>query len=153
MDTCCEGNNNNTATLSPPSHHFVLGTPDFIFYFSTRRTNSESTVTKFDKKVCWIRIQYCTLKLTTVYFIIQDQQYMYLGTLLDTRTNLERKVSNLPVLAKAAGEVAGQLALRLVHDHLLRLSTEKYLNIMRLKVGKINRDVMSLQRVSCPELR
>lgn len=98
----------------------------------------------------WIRIQYYTLKLTTVDFIVQDQQYMYFGTLLDTRSNLERKVSNLPVLAKAAGEVAGQLALRLVHDHLLRLSTEKYLNVMRLKVGKINKDVMSLQRVSRP---
>ncbi|XP_053507835.1 transferrin receptor 1a [Ictalurus furcatus] len=76
----------------------------------------------------------------------QDKQYPYFGTLLDTRSNLEVKASNLLALTKAAGEMAGQMALRLVHDHLLRLNTEKYLNIMRIRVSKISKEVMSLQR-------
>lgn len=72
--------------------------------------------------------------------------------MLDTRKNLESKVSNVLLLAKTAGEVAGQMALRLVHDHLLRLNTEKYLNIMRMRVSKINKQMMSLQRVSLSKL-
>ncbi|KAI5092645.1 transferrin receptor protein 1 [Silurus meridionalis] len=76
----------------------------------------------------------------------QDKPYPFFGTLLDTRRNLESKATNVPALIKSAGEVAGQMALRLVHDHLLRLNTEKYLNIMRLQVSKINKEVMSLQR-------
>ncbi|XP_017351000.1 transferrin receptor protein 1 [Ictalurus punctatus] len=76
----------------------------------------------------------------------QDKQYQYLGTLLDTRSKLQSKASNLLALTKAAGEMAGQMALRLVHDHLLRLNTEKYLNIMRIRVSKISKEVMSLQR-------
>ncbi|XP_053083462.1 transferrin receptor protein 1 isoform X2 [Pangasianodon hypophthalmus] len=75
-----------------------------------------------------------------------DKPYPFFGTLLDTRRNLESKASNVPVLTKAAGEMAGQIALRLVHDHLLRLDTEKYLNVMRIQVNKINKEVMSLQR-------
>lgn len=67
--------------------------------------------------------------------------------MLDTRSKLESKASNLLALTKAAGEMAGQMALRLVHDHLLRLNTEKYLNIMRIRVSKISKEVMSLQRV------
>ncbi|MCJ8745246.1 hypothetical protein PDJAM_G00128070 [Pangasius djambal] len=76
----------------------------------------------------------------------QDKPYPFFGTSLDTRRNLESKASNILAVTKAAGEVAGQIALRLVHDHLLRLSTEKYLNIMRIQVSKINKEVMSLQR-------
>lgn len=85
-------------------------------------------------------------------FLLQDNQYPFLGTLLDTRENLERKTSNLLALIKAAGEVAGQMALRLVHDHLLRLNTEKYLKLMYVKVNKINKEVIILQRVSLTEL-
>lgn len=71
--------------------------------------------------------------------------------MLDTKTNLD-KVSNVLAVTKAAGEVAGLMALRLVHDHLLRLNTEKYLNIMRIHVSRINQEVIKLQRVSLPEL-
>ncbi|KAF5902891.1 transferrin receptor protein 1-like [Clarias magur] len=74
-----------------------------------------------------------------------DKPYPFFGTMLDTRNNLQSKVPNLLARIKAAGEVTGQMALRLVHDHLLRLNTEKYLNIMRIRVNKINKEVMSLQ--------
>lgn len=85
-------------------------------------------------------------------FLPQNKQYPFFGTLLDTRRNLESNAPNLAAVVKAAGEVAGQMALRLVHDHLLRLNTEKYLNIMRIQVSKINKDVMNLQRVRVTEL-
>ncbi|KAM9440014.1 transferrin receptor protein 1-like [Clarias gariepinus] len=75
----------------------------------------------------------------------QDKPYPFFGTTLDTRENLKSRVANLIAQIKAAGEVAGLMALRLVHDHLLRLNTEKYLNIMRIRVNKINKEVISLQ--------
>ncbi|XP_066508335.1 transferrin receptor protein 1-like [Hoplias malabaricus] len=75
-----------------------------------------------------------------------EKEYQYFGTNLDTKRNLDIKTSfNLPALVKTAGEVAGQMALRLVHDHLLRLNVEKYTTILRSNVALINREVISLQ--------
>ncbi|XP_066508360.1 transferrin receptor protein 1-like [Hoplias malabaricus] len=75
-----------------------------------------------------------------------DKQYPYFGTVSDTRANLDSKTSrNLPALIKTAGEVAGQMALRLVHDHLLRLNVEKYTTVIRSTVALINRDITGLK--------
>lgn len=68
--------------------------------------------------------------------------------MLDTRKNLEAKTSpKLLVVAKVAGEIAGVMALRLVHDHLLRLNVEKYKKVLYIHVNKINREVWRLQKV------
>lgn len=78
-----------------------------------------------------------------------NKQYPFFGTMLDTRKNLEAETSTeFLVLAKAAGEIAGVMALRLVHDHLLKMNVEKYKNILRIHIGKINREVMRLQKFS-----
>lgn len=66
----------------------------------------------------------------------------------DSRKNLEAETSpGVLVMAKAAGELAGVMALRLAHDHLLRLNADKYKSVMRLHLGKINSEVMRLQEV------
>lgn len=87
----------------------------------------------------------------------KNKQYPLFGTMLDTKKNLEARTStDLLVVAKAAGEIAGVMALRLVHDHLLRLNLEKYKNVMSLHIGRINREVMRLRKVrplTCTELR
>lgn len=68
--------------------------------------------------------------------------------MLDTRKNLEAETSSeLLVVAKVAGEIAGVMALRLVHDHLLRLNVEKYKKVLYIHVNKINREVRRLQKV------
>ncbi|KAL7850974.1 hypothetical protein AOLI_G00213300 [Acnodon oligacanthus] len=74
-----------------------------------------------------------------------DKEYPFFGTVLDTKRNLDSKIFNLRALTKTAGEIAGQMALRLVHDHLLRLNVEKYTNIIRSKVAQINKEIISLQ--------
>lgn len=51
-------------------------------------------------------------------------------------------------LAKAAGEVAGLVTLRLVHDHLIRLNVAKYTDIIRNYVSQIRSKVETLQGVS-----
>ncbi|KAM9440015.1 transferrin receptor protein 1-like isoform 1-T2 [Clarias gariepinus] len=77
----------------------------------------------------------------------ENKQYPFFGTMLDTRGNLENKTSTkLLVVAKAAGEIAGVMALRLVHDHLLRLNVEKYKSVIGIHVTKIHKEVMRLQK-------
>ncbi|KAI5092646.1 transferrin receptor protein 1 [Silurus meridionalis] len=80
---------------------------------------------------------------------LENKQYPFFGTMLDTRENLEAQMSTgMLVLVKAAGEMAGVMVLRLVHDHLLSLNVEKYKNVMRIHVGKINKEVMRLEKFS-----
>ncbi|XP_062844164.1 transferrin receptor protein 1-like [Trichomycterus rosablanca] len=79
-------------------------------------------------------------------FTDRNKPYPYFGTKLDTRKNLGAFVPNVLGLVKAAGEFAGQMALRLVHDHLLRLHTQKYLNVLRQSVFQINKEVTRLQK-------
>uniref|UniRef100_A0AAR2KWI0 Transferrin receptor protein 1 n=1 Tax=Pygocentrus nattereri TaxID=42514 RepID=A0AAR2KWI0_PYGNA len=75
-----------------------------------------------------------------------DKGYPFFGTMLDTKENLYNATSmNLLVLTKTAGEIAGQMALRLVHDHLLRLNVEAYSSTIRANVAQINKEVILLQ--------
>uniref|UniRef100_A0A4W4HAC9 Transferrin receptor protein 1 n=1 Tax=Electrophorus electricus TaxID=8005 RepID=A0A4W4HAC9_ELEEL len=65
--------------------------------------------------------------------------YKYFGTPLDTKDRLDiatgQKVGDFCV---SAAQVAGQMALRLVHDHLLRLDVTTYTSFLRKHVAKIN---------------
>ncbi|XP_051554932.1 transferrin receptor protein 1-like [Myxocyprinus asiaticus] len=71
-------------------------------------------------------------------FTVNSKLYPF-GTIEDTYENLQRYTSdNTPKLAKAAGEVAGLVTLRLVHDHLLKLSTVKYTSVIRDYVSQIS---------------
>uniref|UniRef100_A0A8C9SYU0 Transferrin receptor protein 1 n=1 Tax=Scleropages formosus TaxID=113540 RepID=A0A8C9SYU0_SCLFO len=62
--------------------------------------------------------------------------YQYFGTLEDTRQKLEYIMSTRTTqFAMAAAQVAGHMALRLVHDHLLRLDVSKYNSKIRSYLG------------------
>ncbi|NXT19761.1 TFR1 protein, partial [Syrrhaptes paradoxus] len=58
-------------------------------------------------------------------FYNKDEEYPFLGTTRDTVENL-KMTDNLYALMRAAAEVAGQIALRLTHDHELFLDFERY---------------------------
>ncbi|XP_049332539.1 transferrin receptor protein 1-like [Astyanax mexicanus] len=82
----------------------------------------------------------------SIRFSSNKGEYPFFDTMLDTRENLINKTSNkFLTLVKTAGEIAGQMALRLVHDHLIRLNVEKYTSILRSNVALINRDLTGLQ--------
>ncbi|XP_051990199.1 transferrin receptor protein 1-like [Xyrauchen texanus] len=71
-------------------------------------------------------------------FTLSSKAYPF-GTIEDTYENLQQYTSyNTPKLVKAAGEVAGLVALRLVHDHLLKLSAVKYTSVIRDYVSQIS---------------
>ncbi|XP_030607288.1 transferrin receptor protein 1-like [Archocentrus centrarchus] len=78
--------------------------------------------------------------------------YSYFGTMLDTRENLNSvTASQVPQLAVKAGQFAGHIALRLVHDHLLQMDLKKYDQLIRRHVVKINTKVKAVQRMQ-PQL-
>ena len=55
--------------------------------------------------------------------------------------------SKVGELAVAAAQVAGQMALRLVHDHLLPLDVERYGKEIRKQVVEVNSRVSRLKQV------
>ncbi|KAJ8010751.1 hypothetical protein DPEC_G00078410 [Dallia pectoralis] len=66
--------------------------------------------------------------------------YPYYGTALDNMDNLQLETNQqLGSLATAAGLVAGQMALRLVHDHVLSLDVSGYVATLSRSVLKINK--------------
>ncbi|XP_031694592.1 transferrin receptor 1a [Anarrhichthys ocellatus] len=79
-------------------------------------------------------------------FTSDNSDYPYSGTMLDTREKLNVVTGNrVTQLAEMATRFAGHMALRLVHDHLLRMDVMKYNNIIRSKVSQINSKVLSIR--------
>ncbi|XP_061093887.1 transferrin receptor protein 1-like [Conger conger] len=74
-------------------------------------------------------------------------EYPYFGTVLDTKEKLDYATDHRTAqLAASAAQFAGQMALRLVHDHLLRLDVDRYVRHFRLFVAKVNRRVYQLKQ-------
>lgn len=72
-----------------------------------------------------------------------------MGTKRDTRDNLNMATSNqVPQLAEVVTRFAGNMALRLVHDHLLRVDLVKYDRVIRSSVNQINSKIKEIKRVS-----
>uniref|UniRef100_A0A8D0A8T8 Transferrin receptor protein 1 n=1 Tax=Sander lucioperca TaxID=283035 RepID=A0A8D0A8T8_SANLU len=81
-------------------------------------------------------------------FTSDNPYYPLFGTKLDTWEKLNLATgSQVPQLAEMATRFAGHMALRLVHDHLLRMDVMKYDKIIRLRVAQINMKVNAVQRL------
>ncbi|NXG74491.1 TFR1 protein, partial [Baryphthengus martii] len=70
-------------------------------------------------------LAYSGIPVVSFGFCNKDEEYPFLGTTQDTVGNL-KKIHNLYHVMRAAAEVAGQIALRLTHDHELFLDFERY---------------------------
>ncbi|NWU76768.1 TFR1 protein, partial [Onychorhynchus coronatus] len=70
-------------------------------------------------------LAYSGIPVVSFGFCNKDEEYAFLGTTGDTVMNL-RKIDKLYALMRAAAEVAGQVALRLTHDHELFLDFDRY---------------------------
>lgn len=72
----------------------------------------------------------------------ESSVYTYSGTELDTRENLnlvtEGKMLDVSV---SAAQMAGQMALRLVHDHILNLDVSEYTHVIRKNMIMIMREI------------
>ncbi|NWI27892.1 TFR1 protein, partial [Sula dactylatra] len=70
-------------------------------------------------------LAYSGIPVVSFGFCNKGEEYAFLGTTWDTVENL-RATDKLYALMRAAAEVAGQIALRLTHDHELFLDFERY---------------------------
>ncbi|NXO21769.1 TFR1 protein, partial [Cisticola juncidis] len=71
-------------------------------------------------------LAYSGIPVVSFGFYDKDDEYPYLGTTEDTLANLKEKTGMLYPLMRTAAEVAGQMALRLTHDHELFLDFDRY---------------------------
>ncbi|KAL7840639.1 hypothetical protein AOLI_G00259620 [Acnodon oligacanthus] len=77
---------------------------------------------------------------------VSDGAYSYFGTPLDDKANLDIATEQrLGDFCVSAAQVAGQMALRLVHDHILRLDVTSYTRLIRKHVAVINSRVNQLK--------
>ncbi|NXC21624.1 TFR1 protein, partial [Corythaeola cristata] len=91
-------------------------------------------------------LAYSGIPVVSFGFYDKDKDYPFLGTSRDTVENL-RTTDKLYDLMRAAAEVAGQIALRLTHDHELFLDFERYgeeLLAFQKKFLPYSRDVKAL---------
>ncbi|GAA6086083.1 transferrin receptor 1b [Tachysurus ichikawai] len=76
----------------------------------------------------------------------ETSDYKYFGTFLDTRESLnqatEGKLLNVCV---SAAQMAGQMALRLVHDHILNLDVSEYNKVIMNNVLKITKEIRNVE--------
>ncbi|NWR32215.1 TFR1 protein, partial [Tachuris rubrigastra] len=70
-------------------------------------------------------LAYSGIPVVSFGFCNKDEEYAFLGTTGDTVMNL-KKIDKLFALMRAAAEVAGQVVLRLTHDHELFLDFDRY---------------------------
>ncbi|NXD00160.1 TFR1 protein, partial [Certhia familiaris] len=71
-------------------------------------------------------LAYSGIPVVSFGFYDEGDEYSFLGTTEDTLANLKGKTDKLYLLMRTAAEVAGQIALRLTHDHELFLDFDRY---------------------------
>ncbi|XP_041261704.1 transferrin receptor protein 1 [Onychostruthus taczanowskii] len=92
-------------------------------------------------------LAYSGIPVVSFGFYDEGDEYAFLGTTEDTLANLKRKTDNLYSLMRTAAEVAGQIALRLTHDHELFLDIDRYsdeLLSFQEKLWHVNANVKEL---------
>lgn len=76
---------------------------------------------------------------------------MYYGTDLDHKDHLDYQTNHrTSEMAAAAAQFAGQMALRLVHDRLLRLDVSRYNGVLTKAVAQIYKRINQLLKVGPP---
>ncbi|XP_058621679.1 transferrin receptor 1b [Onychostoma macrolepis] len=84
---------------------------------------------------------------------VSSPDKLFLGTNLDEKQHLDRMTNNKVVeLSVLAAQVAGQMALRLVHDHILKLDVTKYSNVITQHVSAIIKRVDALKNDKVDEI-
>lgn len=73
------------------------------------------------------------------YFSQDGAAYPFLHTKDDTYENLHQQLQGrLPAVAQAVAQLAGQLLIRLSHDHLLQLDFGRYGDVVLQHIGRLN---------------
>lgn len=88
----------------------------------------------------------------SVFYVLcaQTESYTYYGTSLDNMDHLDYETNHRTgEITTLAAQFAGQMALRLVHDHVLNLDVSRYNRLIRKSVAQVYRRVKQLSQVGC----
>ncbi|KAK3515490.1 hypothetical protein QTP70_023616 [Hemibagrus guttatus] len=78
-----------------------------------------------------------------------SSDYKYFGTSLDTRESLDQTTEGkLLSVSVFAAQMAGQMALRLVHDHILNLDVGQYMRVFMKNINKISGEITNVKALS-----
>ena len=79
---------------------------------------------------------------------LKTEYYPYYGTNLDNMDHLNYQTNQrTSEFTAVAAQFAGQMALRLVHDHLLNLDVNRYSNVISKAVYRVHRRIIQLSQV------
>lgn len=82
---------------------------------------------------------------------MKSEVYPYYGTHLDDKDHLNYETGQRAgEVTVAAAQFAGQMALHLVHDHLLSLDMNRYTSTLTKAVVKVYKHVQLLSQVGTP---
>ncbi|CAF97624.1 unnamed protein product, partial [Tetraodon nigroviridis] len=159
LDSVIAGQSGFKVAASPLMHSVVVGAlkevhysnPDRTLYDRFTRSNWESDILeplKLDN-AAYPFLAFSGIPSVSFGFTSGYKEYPYFGTLLDTKDSLEKATNNqVHHLAQTVTRFAGHMALRLVHDHLLRVDLTKYDKVIRSAVSQINMKVKEIKRVT-----
>uniref|UniRef100_A0A669EUR4 Transferrin receptor protein 1 n=1 Tax=Oreochromis niloticus TaxID=8128 RepID=A0A669EUR4_ORENI len=161
LDGIVTGQNGFKVAASPLLHSLVQNALKEVNYDKDKsllsqfgKNNSESTILeplRMDS-AAYPFLAFSGIPSVAFRFHSGSSDYPYFGTTLDTQQNLNSvTASQVPQLAVRAGQFAGHIALRLVHDHLLQMDLKKYNQLIRSHVVQINMRVKAVQRLQ-PQL-
>lgn len=84
-----------------------------------------------------------------MFLCLKKEYYTYYGTNLDSMDHLDYQTNHhTGEITVIAAQFAGQMALRLVHDHLLNLDVSRYGGLITKSVSQVYRRVKQLSQVS-----
>uniref|UniRef100_A0A669C3T1 Transferrin receptor protein 1 n=1 Tax=Oreochromis niloticus TaxID=8128 RepID=A0A669C3T1_ORENI len=161
LDGIVTGQDGFKVAASPLLHSLIQNTLKEVNYDKDKsllsqfgKNNSESTILeplRMDS-AAYPFLAFSGIPSVAFRFHSGSSDYPYFGTTLDTQQNLNSvTASQVPQLAVRAGQFAGHIALRLVHDHLLQMDLKKYNQLIRSHVVQINMRVKAVQRLQ-PQL-
>ncbi|TUX35876.1 Mitogen-activated protein kinase kinase kinase 15 [Bagarius yarrelli] len=79
-------------------------------------------------------------------FVSDGKSYKNFGTVLDTRENLNMATGmKLLDVCMSAAQMAGQMTLRLVHNHILSLDVDEYKRVIRMNMKKISDEIKKIE--------
>uniref|UniRef100_A0A8C6UVV9 Transferrin receptor protein 1 n=1 Tax=Neogobius melanostomus TaxID=47308 RepID=A0A8C6UVV9_9GOBI len=86
--------------------------------------------------------------IPSISFHFISPNYPYYNTLLDNEDHLNYATSqNTASVTASAAQIAGQMALRLVHDHVIQFDMTRYKKVLNINVYRINDKISTLQKV------
>lgn len=147
-------------SIDDPAYPFLAlaGIPSISFHF----ISSNVSLWIFTDSMCctWVVLSPVAVGHTCelhphlplcVCVCLQAETYKYYGTSLDTKDHLNfatnQKTGDMTVLA---AQFAGQMALQLVHDHVISLDVTRYKSVLSGALQPVFKRVMQLSQVGLP---